>query len=117
MKSIYSARDSMEAHFLKGLLEAEDIPAVVQGEALASVLGEIPVTKSTLPNVLVDDDDVARALPIVERFRERDERSAEQPADAQTHQTWTCPKCGEKVETQFTECWKCGTSRPATSNA
>ena len=34
---------------------------------------------------------------------------------------WTCPKCSEQVEDQFTECWSCGTgnaenptsSRPA----
>jgi hypothetical protein len=23
---------------------------------------------------------------------------------------WTCPKCGEKVETSFAVCWSCGTS-------
>ena len=22
---------------------------------------------------------------------------------------WTCPKCSEQVENQFTECWNCGT--------
>ena len=22
---------------------------------------------------------------------------------------WTCPKCSEQVEDQFTECWSCGT--------
>ena len=118
MKAIYSARDTMEAHFLKGLLEAEDIPAVVQGEALGSVLGEIPVTRSTLPNVLVNDDDVDRAIPIVEQFRQRDQRSAaEDESDSTRSETWTCPKCGEKIETQFTDCWKCGTPRPETPTA
>jgi DNA-directed RNA polymerase subunit RPC12/RpoP len=22
---------------------------------------------------------------------------------------WQCPSCGEKIEAQFTQCWKCGT--------
>ena len=25
---------------------------------------------------------------------------------------WTCPKCGEAIEPQFTECWNCGASKP-----
>ena len=27
-------------------------------------------------------------------------------------QHWTC-ECGEKLEGQFTACWKCGSARPA----
>ncbi|MHC4331384.1 MAG: DUF7577 domain-containing protein, partial [Planctomycetota bacterium] len=26
---------------------------------------------------------------------------------------WTCPNCGEEVEAQFTNCWKCGANRSA----
>ena len=25
---------------------------------------------------------------------------------------WTCAHCGENLEGQFTECWKCGATRP-----
>jgi predicted amidophosphoribosyltransferase len=25
-----------------------------------------------------------------------------------THDTWTCPQCGEEIEPQFTACWNCG---------
>ncbi len=25
--------------------------------------------------------------------------------------TWTCTRCGEKLEGQFTSCWQCGESR------
>jgi hypothetical protein len=24
---------------------------------------------------------------------------------------WTCPRCGEEIEGQFTDCWQCGSSR------
>ena len=26
-------------------------------------------------------------------------------------QNWTCPKCQESIEAQFSECWQCGNSR------
>ena len=29
--------------------------------------------------------------------------------------TWTCPRCGEDVESQFSECWNCGSERPPES--
>jgi hypothetical protein len=114
MKEIYSARDSMEAHFLKGLLEGQGIAANVQGEALSQVLGELPLTQNSLPTVWVADEDVTRALPIVEELRQRDRRDADLPDDQDPvpTSTWTCPKCGERVEQQFTDCWKCGTARP-----
>ena len=25
---------------------------------------------------------------------------------------WRCPRCGETIEGQFTDCWSCGTERP-----
>ncbi len=27
---------------------------------------------------------------------------------------WTCPKCGEQIEDQFTSCWKCALALGAT---
>ena len=28
------------------------------------------------------------------------------------HERWTCPRCGERLEGQFTDCWQCGSPRP-----
>lgn len=39
MQRIYGARDSIEAEFVKSLLEAEEIKAVVQGSALEGAGG------------------------------------------------------------------------------
>jgi len=64
---IHVCRDSMEAHFLRQVLEDEDIQATVMGEALAAGRGELPLTAETLPSVWVRQDDVERAREVLER--------------------------------------------------
>jgi hypothetical protein len=106
MKRIYGARDSTEAEFVKQLLEAEDIPAVVQGSALEAARGDIPFAASSLPSVWVNDEDLDRAMPIIDEFR------GGGPKGTLPQVAWICPICGEKLEGQFTTCWKCGTEKP-----
>jgi hypothetical protein len=106
MQRIYGARDSTEAEFVKGLLEAEEITAVVQGSALEAARGDIPFTDASLPSVWVNEPDVERAAQIVEEFRRGG------PASVLPQTAWKCPKCGEMLEGQFTTCWKCGTEKP-----
>lgn len=105
MKKVYIARDLTEAHLVKGLLEAEDIPAIVQGEYLFAIRGEIPITTDTSPSVwVIDDAHVERARLLVRLF--------DRPENRQLRgQLWQCPQCGETLEGQFTECWQCGASR------
>jgi len=107
MQRIYGARDSTEAEFVRGLLEAEEIPAVVQGSALEGARGDIPFTAASLPSVWVNETDVERATQIVDEFRRGG------PAATLPQVPWTCPNCGEMLEGQFTSCWKCGTEKPA----
>lgn len=112
MRHVYTARDAMDAHFVKGLLAQEGIPAVVQGEALQEAWGNLPLTPESLPSVWVAEADVAAATPVIEEYKRRDEADAtvDEPPP---RPTWTCPQCGEKVEEQFTQCWHCGHQRPA----
>jgi hypothetical protein len=108
MKQVYSALNEMDAHFLRGLLYEAGIEAMVQGEALEQVWGNLPLSSASVPTVWVQDGDVARAMPIVEEYNRRhieNQETGEAPRP-----TWTCPRCGEKVEDQFTQCWHCGTS-------
>ncbi len=112
MQSVYTARDAMDAHFLKGLLEQEGIEAVVQGEALQEAWGNLPLSDSSLPSVWVDEANVPKAMPIVLEYRRRDEANADPALADAPRPTWICSKCGEQVEAQFSACWKCGESRP-----
>lgn len=108
MKKVYSARDEIDAHLARNLLDENGIEAIVQAQALSGILGAIPVSEETLPSIWVRDEDEPRALELLSHMK----AGEPPPARADQH-PWTCPKCGEQIEGQFTECWNCGTSRPA----
>ena len=69
MKKVYAARNPGDAHLMKGLLEGEGISAVVQGEFLWVVRGEVPITPETAPSVWVEDSEYERAMELVSAFR------------------------------------------------
>jgi hypothetical protein len=107
LKQVFIAQHPTEAHLVRGLLEASGIEAEVHGAGLFSVRGEAPATPDTLPSVWVlDDSEVARARVLLAKYGSREETRAHDSA------AWTCAACGERVELQFTECWRCGAGRP-----
>lgn len=106
MSIVYRAKDPMEAHWLAGLLESQDISARVEGELTFGARGEAPLDGSTLPQIVVDDEDAERAAEVI-----RDALSKKGSATAGAAD-WVCAACAESVEAQFTECWKCGAARP-----
>ena len=115
MKHVYTGRDEMDANFVRGLLEQQGIEAIVQGGTLEAAWSTLPLSAESLPSVYVKtDEDVARAAPIVEEYRRVDRANSGEPNDADraAQPAWTCLQCGEKLEGQFTQCWKCGTNRP-----
>lgn len=106
MTEIYRAAHPAQAHLLRGLLESEGIDAVVIGEFGFNVRGEAPITEETLPRVcVVNEADAERARAIAVSF-DTGGKGATGAAP------WTCPQCGETIEAQFGECWRCGTQRP-----
>ncbi|MDQ3777112.1 MAG: DUF2007 domain-containing protein [Pseudomonadota bacterium] len=101
MKRVYTARHPIDAHLVRGLLEAAGIPAEVRGEVLFGARGELPMTEDTLPSVWVLDERAAgRALSIVHTHQEEGAAPAAGPA-------WQCPACGAELEPQFSTCWRC----------
>jgi len=64
MRIVYRAENIIDAHLVKGALEAEGIVAFVSGEYLTGALGELPVMN--LVAVMVADVDVERALPLAQ---------------------------------------------------
>ena len=104
MKQVFVAQHPTEAHLVRGLLEANGIAAEVHGESLFSTRGESPATAETLPTVWVaDEGDASRAEAVLATY-------GPLAASGQST-TWVCGTCGEKIEAQFTECWRCGASR------
>lgn len=106
MKKIYTARNPIDAHLLKGALEGEQIEAIVQGDFLWGARGEVPVTPETCPSVwIVNDADYEKAVQVLDDFK-----SQEITAPIQTEE-WKCDNCNEINEGQFLECWQCGALR------
>ncbi len=100
MKQVYRARDGVEAHFIRAQLEARGIDAIVQGDSLQWGTGDIPFFHTT-PTVHTRDEDAEDALAAIAELRAA-------PAGPDRPDPWTCPTCGESIEPQFTECWRCG---------
>lgn len=101
MKQVYIAADVLDARMCKDYLEANHIAATISGEYLSGAAGELPV--NTYPTVwVVDDDDYELALSKVRMYESRT------PADQIHSSPWVCRHCGEHIDAQFTQCWKCG---------
>jgi hypothetical protein len=110
MVRTFIARDSVQAHFVRGLLEAEGITATVLGEPLQFLGGYVPVHSNAAPSVWVRNEDETAAADVVRKYESgQGERSCDD--------VWTCDVCGEMLEAQFTDCWKCGTPRGQTESA
>ena len=107
MKQVYIARNPADAHLLAGILEEYGISCDVRGEELWTALGALPVTPGTQPAVWIRDDN---------RYEEAEKLVWQYQNKTLTANTvdgpWKCPKCGEELEAQYTECWQCGSSRP-----
>jgi hypothetical protein len=68
MKIVYQAENIIDAHLVRGALEAEGIVAFVSGHHLTGAAGELPCWG--LVNVMVAEVDVDRALPFVRQIDE-----------------------------------------------
>ena len=107
MKQIYIADDPADAHLVAGILDQYGISCDVRGEDLWSARGQLPLTTDTLPTVwIADDGKYEQAAELVKKFKD-----GTLAAD-KGGSPWTCPKCSEEVEAQFSNCWNCGANRP-----
>ena len=97
MKRIFSSPDLAAVSALKDTLEAAGIACFISNEVTSALAGGIPQGE-TFPELWIDDESrEAEAGQIIKEWR------TPQPQAT----PWTCPKCGEKLEPQFTSCWNC----------
>jgi hypothetical protein len=99
---VHRTSDRTAAQLLRGILESEEVPAIVEGEHLSALAGEIPAGASAEYHVsIIDDEQLPRATLVVRRWLE--DQARRRPVTS-----WTCNTCGEGHEAQFRSCWKCG---------
>lgn len=104
MKRILSSHDLISVHHARNLLEAAGISAVVRNELLSSAMGELPPVECQAELWVVDEREAERAEQIL--------REGRMP-EAAMGPGWRCAHCGEALEAQFTQCWRCGSTRAA----
>jgi len=100
MQTVYSAPNLSLVSVIQNVLHQHGINCWIKNEFLSAGIGELPPI-DCWPQLCVEDDDFANAKRVIE------EDLAETAATA-----WTCGSCGEEIEGQFSECWKCGASCP-----
>lgn len=101
MPRVFSSYDLVAAHHARNLLEAEGIRAEVRNERLSSAMGELPPAECQAEVWVLEAGEVARA----EQLLREGVRVSGPP--------WTCAECAERIEPQFTQCWRCGATRRA----
>jgi hypothetical protein len=102
MKIIFSSPDLIAVTQLKAILENEGVACFIRNEISSGLSPEIPVSESTPELWIQDDHKLAEAQQI--------KKDWQAPAKV-VGSAWTCPACGEKLEPQFTSCWKCGADK------
>ena len=101
MRRVFSSFDLVAVHHARNLLQAEGIRAEVRNERLASAMGELPPAECQAEVWVLDAGEAQRAERLL-----REGPPASGPP-------WTCADCGEPMEPQFTQCWRCGAARRA----
>lgn len=97
MRKIHTAESLIEIAHLRNALAAAGIEAVIRNDRLMGVLGEVPFVDCWPELWLVDERDALRAKGLIDN----------ELRPLETRDPWVCPKCGEKIEGQFSECWRC----------
>lgn len=93
MQIVYRAANLADAHLLRQLMEAEGIPAFVQGEYLQGAVGELPANTEVLVHVPDAHVEAARAVvadwdnsePVEFEDEDLGATDAAEPAAVQTH--------------------------------
>ncbi len=105
MHKIFTADNFVQLDQLRALLLENGIDCMHKGESSigsGAAGGEVPpiAIKNELHVFEESDVEPAKAL-IIDFLTAHNDRS-----------DWICPKCGEKIEKEFSDCWKCSVDEP-----
>ncbi|OZI77912.1 putative signal transducing protein [Bordetella genomosp. 12] len=91
----------MAQHWLNLLRQAR-VAADMHNQHLQGALGDIPADQCGPEIWLEREADRELALRLIGLA----------PAGDTPALPWTCPRCAERLEPQFSTCWHCGADRP-----
>lgn len=97
MRRVHVSESPLEVAHLRNLLEAAGIACFVRNDRLGGAVGEIPFLECWPELWVCESGQALRARGLIdEALRPR------APFDP-----WDCPRCGERIDGQFSECWRC----------
>jgi hypothetical protein len=99
MKRLFSSPGTAEVGLLKNILQQAGICCVENNEQMANTIPTLPFQAE----LWVEDENFIDAVALM----------AEWHHPTATGAAWVCSRCGEKLESQFSKCWRCGTRREA----
>ena len=103
MRRVHVAESTIEIAHLRNLLEAAGIACVVRNDRLGGALGEIPFLECWPELWVREPGQALRARGLIDE--------ALHPRDA--GEAWDCPQCGERIDGQFSDCWRCASGGAA----
>ena len=99
MKMLFTSQDRAHVGLLKNMLDEANIQCQIRNDCMSA---NFPGTALSPELWIVNDDDLPKAAELRETLR---------GDPTQERSSWTCPRCGEKLEGQFLSCWNCGTTQ------
>jgi anaerobic ribonucleoside-triphosphate reductase len=102
MQRVYSSPERSMVYHLKNILENHGIESTVLGEYRGGVVGGVAPLDAWMELWVLDEQRLEAAQQIVETTLKYVQTAQE---------TWRCQNCGEELEGQFAQCWKCGADR------
>jgi len=97
MRRVHVSESPLEVAHLRNLLEAAGIACFVRNDGLGGAVGEIPFLECWPELWVCESGQALRARGLIdEALRPR------APFDP-----WDCERCGERIDGQFSECWRC----------
>ena len=103
MKKVYSAPNITLVGLVKDVLDSNGIATVVKNQFLSAATGELPPIECWPELWITDDSRYEECRHLVEEILRADNTQLD---------SWQCPRCREELEGQFSQCWRCGASRP-----
>lgn len=99
MKRVFSSPDTAEVGLLKNVLEKAGIRCVELNEQMAQTIPSPPFQAE----LWVEETDYDEAADLMDEWRN----------PTASGESWICSRCGEKLGSQLSKCWKCGTRKDA----
>ncbi len=109
MKRLFVSDNRILVLQLREFLQENHIRCIVRNEYLGGAAGELPPTECWPELWILENQQLEKAEKLLDAFRHPPTGDA---GDSQRPNPWTCERCAEILEPQFSQCWHCGYERP-----